>query len=512
MGQIPKVNGYYEWNLWLICNKKICMKRHFDTYCGDGIALYESLQLKENLRREPYEFSLEFDTVVQKVSFDDDQFHFDQSAINKVKSTIENRDPKYDYTSINLKIINPIIPLRKDARGAYNNSKKELLDSLKNNIYKDIQVQTIDTVDLSYFNKLIAQNEDSALMNLPYNQLIDSLKQAKFGKKYIEDDWANRYAEIEFIHSKDTLKHLLGELREHLHYAVKHDTLEDHKVLETEQIQHYLFQYIERNELDPKILLEMNHIATRPELARVINNQAWYEYEVIDPTHEDEVILKDAYKKFKYVALDSIATAPIYRYNHFAFSINHWEKKTYDRAYRSGKIRAAFKELKRDTNIKDIDHIERVYDLKAAHYYAQFPDNSKAIRLREKMVDGIEQMYSQSTDKDTLARLASILVFYGRQQRAFEILKPLIDAGYKDKEAYKLYLKLAFEHAPPDLDDINYAYYIKLMSADETIGVNEWCDLFVGPCNISFQAFEYEPLRKKYCEKCAKKGNYATKY
>ncbi|MGL4595915.1 MAG: hypothetical protein ACRCYO_00210, partial [Bacteroidia bacterium] len=52
-------------------------------------------------------------------------------------------------------------------------------------------------------------------------------------------------------------------------------------------------------------------------------------------------------------------------------------------------------------------------------------------------------------------------------------------------------------------------YYKQLCWARTVLTHEEWCSLFVGPCNISFQVFDSEAMRNIYCEECAGWPNYA---
>jgi len=63
-----------------------------------------------------------------------------------------------------------------------------------------------------------------------------------------------------------------------------------------------------------------------------------------------------------------------------------------------------------------------------------------------------------------------------------------------------LYLKAYFfsQVYNEDLSDVE----LRLMDADRFLTNSEWCNLFMGPCNINFEIFDYQPLKNMYCEKC----------
>lgn len=51
-------------------------------------------------------------------------------------------------------------------------------------------------------------------------------------------------------------------------------------------------------------------------------------------------------------------------------------------------------------------------------------------------------------------------------------------------------------------------YYQKLINDSYDMPANVWCNMFVKPCGIPFQAFDHEKLRNRYCEICVGKNDY----
>ena len=52
------------------------------------------------------------------------------------------------------------------------------------------------------------------------------------------------------------------------------------------------------------------------------------------------------------------------------------------------------------------------------------------------------------------------------------------------------------------------AYYEFLQNMYPKLGKKNWCAMFIGPCNISFQALDYGIFRDFYCEQCHDYMNY----
>ena len=103
--------------------------------------------------------------------------------------------------------------------------------------------------------------------------------------------------------------------------------------------------------------------------------------------------------------------------------------------------------------------------------------------------------------------VASFFSKFSRFDLAKEILKPKVFIENPDVKILSLYLKVSYVHIEEAEDE---SFYEFVMESYKKMTSDEWCSLFIGPCNISFQVFDHEKLRDFYCEKCAGKSNYAT--
>jgi hypothetical protein len=68
-------------------------------------------------------------------------------------------------------------------------------------------------------------------------------------------------------------------------------------------------------------------------------------------------------------------------------------------------------------------------------------------------------------------------------------------------------IKLSYTHPDNELAFPEYREWI--FQARVKLTKAQWCSMFVGPCNISFQIWDDEELRKFYCKECAGFPNYA---
>jgi hypothetical protein len=107
---------------------------------------------------------------------------------------------------------------------------------------------------------------------------------------------------------------------------------------------------------------------------------------------------------------------------------------------------------------------------------------------------------------DTLAiRLAKMAIFYQNPDIGVMFVSPY---QYQNDEALAFVNEVAYSHPSAPLA---LFYYEKLIADFELMNTTTWCNMFIKPCGIPFQAFDYEPLRDLYCQECIGKNEYLNK-
>ena len=64
-------------------------------------------------------------------------------------------------------------------------------------------------------------------------------------------------------------------------------------------------------------------------------------------------------------------------------------------------------------------------------------------------------------------------------------------------------LQLSWNHPS---DEQWFTYMNDLLGLSKTASPDIWCNLFMGDCQIPFQAFDHEELRNRFCEICTEKN------
>lgn len=102
---------------------------------------------------------------------------------------------------------------------------------------------------------------------------------------------------------------------------------------------------------------------------------------------------------------------------------------------------------------------------------------------------------NQEMNSSMALKLAKLMVHYNNVVPALTILQP-----YMGEESVRCYaIPLMYQHSSSPFSS---NYYDQLISLSHEMDTSVWCNLFLWKCGIPFQAFDHEPLRAMFCEKC----------
>ncbi len=104
--------------------------------------------------------------------------------------------------------------------------------------------------------------------------------------------------------------------------------------------------------------------------------------------------------------------------------------------------------------------------------------------------------------------IVDFFLFYELEESAMQILNRYLQKGRFNKYLYTQFLKIAFIHPTHKK---NRDFIELLLDARANLTDQEWCDLFVGSCNVDFQIFDDPELRSMYCETCGS-GHYKKQF
>ena len=103
-------------------------------------------------------------------------------------------------------------------------------------------------------------------------------------------------------------------------------------------------------------------------------------------------------------------------------------------------------------------------------------------------------------DDDFKFRLAQYFIFMNETHWAIPILKELVSRPDYNHKHLQLYVKSYYFLRAYNS---NYEdYELVIMDSANKLSNKEWCDLFIGPCNISLPIFDNQSIKNLYCTKC----------
>ncbi|MFH0893906.1 MAG: CAP domain-containing protein [Bacteroidota bacterium] len=187
------------------------------------------------------------------------------------------------------------------------------------------------------------------------------------------------------------------------------------------------------------------------------------------------------------------------KYNYFAYFLNYKDILN---------TKASIPDLKEFLNIlKDSKTGENTTEAFELYYHFNYLNylyyKGWTFASVEKSLNFIKEFYKKNPPNDDLRyQLALYFISFRQLQTSLELLEPLIQEDHYIKEAFILYLKLYDQLQMAGLKSNSEDL---LIEAGEKLSTIDWCNLFIGPCNIRFQIFNNEALKMKYCEKCNSK-------
>lgn len=97
--------------------------------------------------------------------------------------------------------------------------------------------------------------------------------------------------------------------------------------------------------------------------------------------------------------------------------------------------------------------------------------------------------------------LGKTAVYFHQIYPAIELMQP-----FAHEDSVMAYiLPLGYQHISTE-GSLNW--YDKVIKAADEMDTTIWCNMFFDECKIPFQAFDYEPLRSLFCERCLEESGF----
>ncbi len=529
IAKLPKeFPEYYEMNVAIIQKKRLCYFKHLASLCThanpdasiaeinisglvDDYPLPPERELIPEFTERDIYFTVPFERgrsdyqyadvkpMIDTLTFDKFQvFSIDIKAYTSLEGSEKiNKDLQLKRANSIVKAIegeqNKKIPSTVDSKPNWELFKKQIeeeqgLKDLKGLSEEEILAKLKDRDYLAQIEQFLSvQRRADIIMK------IRTEVNKENSDKYLVFQFNSLVNDIQRIYQKD------GELTEEAKKYIE----------ELRELQNYLYYNIQKGKL-PDTLIKEVRIPDAPHFSGLNLAQLWMEAQH-DPTYwQDTSRMMQLYGYLRTSAFEE-ETKPIWQYNFVVLYVKLLEITQGDVS--PMEVHDLFDKIPYP-KIKDkiskgmFDSLR--FDLYARlvpFYYPNHLDGEIGARMKQ-CLTYIYSFYAARPMTDEKAfEIANYLSSYGEFGLAVKIMAPRIRKDKPHPGMLALMAKLSASH--PD-EVPNGSWYQWVIDIADKMPKEDWCKMFIGPCNISFQVFDKEPIYKKYCEHCKDVPNYVT--
>lgn len=504
LGTIPKeITGYYEVNIIVIQKRRICRIMHFTDYCGEDIGpIFQPETInylpKSIYTRNPYEGTISF-----TIPFERGKFDYNLKDIKKALGALSETEFLVD--SITIRAYSSL-----EGSEEINNSLQikradSILLALKNNQESEFKSRIISSPNWELFEKQIEKEKElKDLKGLSKSEILIKLQDKKYTEKietYLSKQRIGQVSmKVTFKLPIDQLADtLLSDFAKSVDYfnLTKNPSSYDSLMA----IQDKLFELFKQNHASNLHLKDLNsRIGKQGKLVErnywhwnSLNksDSIWVNQKFGPQLHSLDV--KNA--KSEYMnALISVNRIPNYGFY-----------KNEDDGTVLFKVKSLY--ISSDSIVKTKADSLTLYTLTTLLKYfrpdSEHFDKDKKQNYCQELLAYIQSHYFTEGE---ILKFTKYFLYLQEDGIAYELLNQYMLTNVTLLDETKiLHAKLGYYH---NQEYRNNDYALLLMNLYKDVREKSWCEMFVGPCNISFQVFDYEPLRTFYCEKCEEYKNY----
>ncbi len=518
LGKIPKnQTAYFEVNLAMIQKRRVCKVMHFSSVCGDTLEKF-------------YELPFYSDTLNTVASVESDYRNFRFNVpFQKNKATFELKDIKpildsviSEYFIADTIEINAFSSIEGSEK-INQQLQKERAINLANTICKN-QKRKVHQLITAEENWTLFKNQLASNKQLePYKGKTQEevkllLKDSSLQKKWEPFLAPQRLAKVR-IHAKEPIsdktieRYLLSKTKTlttnipHLQQQKKWDSLTvlldsltffmevAYTKIKAKVIAPTFFKYFEIGESKVFNAFHVKRLKYKLDLIGIQENNAnWVRTvytELVNLYNKDE---RSFFINYNMLNL-------IQKYEKLLdVSIDDKRKNSYIEELRRYALSEREKVLAEQLSLNFWFQMARLP-------LTSLPESEQADCLQA--LYGIHNYFAQrELSTVELNKLGAFYLYHSQANWVVEILAPEFTNKKNNPEGLKILAKTLYQNYEETGDT---SYYTFLEQVYDIVGKTEWCPMFIGPCNISFQALDYERFRNYYCERCADYLNAAKR-
>lgn len=516
LGRLPRNTAHlFNHNLILIKDKQICDVYYFTQFCGD---VFEEYIPTEFIPFQPdtlkYGFTLLPDELSFSISFQQGLYDFEKEEVLRNISSVSDYD--FIIDSVKIKAFSSVegdsaINARLQLKRAENIAE----------IFQGIQKEKIEksissAVNWNDLRKEIKRNRETRDLNQLNN--TELLKEINQNPSKLEPQLSKtRRGDVKvYFHVIPNLKSLgyyiekeMKRLKEEIRFNLKNNISNEYELDLMADLYKYTYAMIKKGYLDSSLFLELEPPPIMNKNPRLIQYYLLFgiEYPSIFSQFKDwkndsimyinnfkEATKIDFIPEFNYYILKLLSEDLI---KSKKMSKNQFEalKKTANYLQNYYETFALAK--------RNMDKINYNLNMLALnHYFKNNPeaDQKNAIMALSQLY---EYYHDNGTINDTISlKLSKMALFYQNPELAINLAAPYQN---ENDDIRAFVNEIGYTHISQPNSEF---YYLKLINDFKTLPREVWCNMFIKPCGIPFQVFDYEELRTLYCNECIGENDF----
>jgi len=516
LGKLPRNRPLlYNYNLIIIKDNQICDVIYFTQYCGDLYEEYfETDFIPYQFEDFKYGFTLNQDSISFSIPFQQGQYNFEKETILKNISSLSDYDFYIDSVKINAfssiegdSAINAQLQLKRGENIA------SIFQGIQD---KEIHKNISTALNWSDFRKELRSTQSTRhLLQKRNHELLKEVN--KNQNKYEPQLAPTRKGDVTvYFHVIPNLKSLdyyikkeFKEINEEIKRSLRLRENYEHLLDQMNDLYRYTYSMVKLGHLSPCFFLALPLPSTINKHPGIVQRYLLFGIEFPDVFSQfpnwkaDSAYYLDNYKKstkiefipeFEYLIIKLISedfmqskTMNLEQYNALNNSAQKLKKHYESLAW----MKTNLDKIKFNLNMIALNY-----------FYKSNPDEQQ-----ENAIMSLSQVYEYYDQHDllhdTLAlKLAKMAVYYQNADLGVEFAYPYENEYDKAKAFVN---EVGYMH--PSSTNA-FLYYEKLIADSKKMPSDVWCNMFIKPCGIPFQAFDYERLRNRFCEICVGDNNY----
>ncbi len=488
MGKVEDIIpvGYREINLLVFQKRRIVAPVFFSGICGD-LSFRDTIPSVMEFDTPEFDFPAKKKKFSFSIPFARNDVQPEAKRMEAIRDTLLN----YQIDSIDVLAYASVEGL--------NTKNTSLYQTRGNNIVTYLK-QYIDTST----NISIRSGEN---WNLFYGQLKQSpeyvdwkgLSKEAIRQQFLDEKTRQQWEERLYLQrSASVIIWAHDFVRDTLRYVQQHYRLTDIKQATAKQA--YYYQLWKQKKLPLDSLLAPVY-PMRREYTQLITNQFRLNYQQNRATW-NEAQIQMHWQKVK-TLLGTPAVGVEMSYYATFFLLNHWHQ--INDSYKTDRLGKVLKNMANHNLYKgSLQQMRAIYALYMAPVSCEKEDYKQMHVYTEFVYEYYYQSYVMRLNAQRTLQLSNYFIDLGEQMYAYNMLDDYLKNSVFNVPIYAQFLKLAFVHPYYQIDE---HYTQLLIDARQKLSQEQWCELFMGECGISFQMFDDENLRKFYCKECAERNN-----